>query len=403
MTNPWKNYLDTIEKTSQRLNLSNSEKEELTKPDQILKFKVPLKDKKYEGFRVQFNNARGPYKGGLRFHPEVNLNEVKALSAWMSLKTALVDIPMGGAKGGIKINPKNLSEEELEQLSRNFVNEIYEDIGPDKDVPAPDVGTNSKIMDWMLNEYEKLAKKEAPATFTAKSISNGGSKGRTEATGQGGAYILEALAKKLNLKENSTIAVQGFGNVGSEFALAASKLGFKIVAVSDSQGAYYLKEGLDIKEMKECKEEGKSVIECAEEEYDKGKEISNEDLLNLDVDILVPAALENVITKVNANKIRAKVIIELANGPTTPEADEILEKKDIIVVPDILANAGGVTVSYFEWIQNKNREEWSKEKVFDRLERRLKPAFEETWKRAKDSSLRKAAYDIAAIRIIKAI
>ncbi|MEF8847267.1 MAG: Glu/Leu/Phe/Val dehydrogenase [Candidatus Paceibacterota bacterium] len=401
MTNPWENYLNVVEEVSQKLDLSSDEKEELTEPDNILEFEVPLNDKKYKGYRVQFNNARGPYKGGLRFHPEVNLDEVKALSAWMALKTAVVDVPLGGAKGGIEVNPKELSEQELEELSRNFVKEVYEDIGPEKDVPAPDVGTNSKIMDWMVDEYESLVGEDAPATFTAKTLDNGGSEGRTEATGQGGAYILEALAEKKNL-ENATIAVQGFGNVGAEFALSASQFN-KVVAVSDSQGAYYLKEGLDVSELKECKAKGNSVVECAQEKYDQGKEISNEELLELNVDVLVPAALENVITEDNADQIKAKVVIELANGPTTPEADEILEEKDITVVPDILANAGGVTVSYFEWLQNREGESWSKEKVLDRLERRLKPAFEEVWKRAEGGSLRKAAYEIAIIRIIKAM
>jgi len=400
MNNPWKNYLNAVEEVANQLDLSSAQKEELTEPDNVLEFDVPLNGKSYKGYRVQFNNARGPYKGGLRFHPEVNLDEVKALSAWMTLKTAVVDIPLGGAKGGIEVNPKELSDEEKEELSRNFVKEVYEDIGPEKDVPAPDVGTNSKIMDWMLDEYENLVGKEAPATFTAKTLGNGGSEGRTEATGQGGAYILEALADKIGLKE-ATVAVQGFGNVGAEFALSASQFN-KVVAVSDSQGGYYLEDGLDVAELKKCKAKGNSVQECAREKYEEGREISNEELLELDVDVLVPAALENVITEDNAADIKADAIIELANGPTTPEADEIMGE-DVIVVPDILANAGGVTVSYFEWLQNREGESWSKDKVLDRLERRMKPAFEEVWKRADGGSLRKAAYEIAIIRIIKAL
>jgi len=403
MSNPWKNYLKTTEKVIEKLNLSEDQKKDLTEPDRVLEFKVPLGDKEYNGFRVQFNNARGPYKGGIRFHPDVNFDEVKALSAWMTIKTAVVDIPLGGGKGGVEIDPRSLSDEELEELSRNFVKEIYEYIGPEKDVPAPDVGTNSQIMDWMLDEYEKLTGEEAPATFTAKSVKNGGSEGRTEATGQGGAYILESLASKINLKEGDSIAVQGFGNVGSEFALAASKLGYKVVAISDIDGAFYREEGLDIEKIKECVEEGSSVCECGEKIHDDGKEINNEELLTLDVKVLVPAAIENVLTKKNADKIKADAIIELANGPTTPEADQILQKK-ITVVPDILANAGGVTASYFEWLQNRKKEKWSKDKVFTKLKEILDKAFEEVWSRAAEEeiNLREAAYEIAVERIANA-
>jgi len=403
MNNPWKSYLKVTEKVMEKLNLSETQKKDLTEPDRVLEFKVPLGDKEYNGFRVQFNNARGPYKGGIRFHPEVNFDEVKALSAWMTIKTAVVDIPLGGGKGGVEIDPRSLSEEEREELSRNFVKEVYEYIGPEKDVPAPDVGTNSQIMDWMLDEYEKLTEKEAPATFTAKSVENGGSKGRTEATGQGGAYILESLASKINLKEGDSIAVQGFGNVGSEFALAVSKLGYKVVAISDVDGAFYREAGLDIEKIKECVGEGSSVPECGKKIHDDGQEINNEELLTLNVKVLVPAAIENALTKKNADKIKASAIIELANGPTTPEADQILQKK-VTVVPDILANAGGVTASYFEWLQNRKKEKWPKDKVFTRLKEVLNKAFEEVWTRAKkeEVSLREAAYEIAVERIAAA-
>lgn len=397
--NPWGNYLSVIEKAANRLNLSTKDKKELTKTDRILDFKVSAGNKSYHGFRVQFNGNRGPYKGGLRFHPQVNLDEVKALSAWMAIKTAVVDIPFGGGKGGIEVNPKELSEDELEELSRNFVKEVYKYIGPEKDVPAPDVGTNSQIMDWMVDEYEKQTGKKAKAAFTAKSIKNGGSEGRTAATGQGGAYVLEALAKKIDLKE-SKIAVQGFGNVGSEFALAAEKLGFKVVAVSDSSGAYYLDSGLKVDKLKKCKDRGSSIVDCSRKLFKKGKNISNEKLLSLDVDVLVPAALENVLTKENADNIKAKVILELANGPTTPAADKILSDKGIIIIPDILANAGGVTVSYFEWLQNRNGESWSKREVFEKLKKKMKDAFKEVWKN-KEDNLREVAYDIAIKKIIE--
>lgn len=396
MNKTWQNYLKLIDRAAQKSNLTDKQKRDLIEPDRILEFEVPLGDKKYRGFRVQFNGTRGPYKGGLRFHPQVDLDEVKALSGWMTIKTAVVDIPMGGGKGGIEVDPKKLTKKELEELSRNFVREIYKHIGPDKDVPAPDVGTNSQIIDWMVDEYEKLTGKKAPASFTAKSIENGGSKGRLEATGQGGSYVLEALAKKIDLKEG-TVAVQGFGNVGAQFALAAKKLGFKIVAVSDSSGGYYFKDGLDIAKIKRRKDKGVSVIEAAKKIHEGGREITNDDLLTLNVDVLVPAALENVITADNAEEIKAKAIIELANGPTTAKADQILKEKSLIV-PDVLANAGGVTVSYFEWVQNKKGESWSKKEVFEKLEEKMKKSFEEVWVR-KENGLRDAAYALAMERL----
>lgn len=404
MNNPWQNYLKTVKLTAKKLDLNEKEKKELTEPDQILNFEVPLGGKSYPAFRVQFNNSRGPYKGGLRFHPEVNLAEVKALSAWMTIKTAVVDIPFGGGKGGVEINPKELSDPEKEELSRNFVKEIYQEIGPEKDVPAPDVGTNSQIMDWMLDEYEKQTGNKAPATFTAKSLENGGSKGRVGATGKGGAYVLEALAKKLNLEpQKTTVAVQGYGNVGSGFAIAASGLGFKVVAASDSSGGYLVKDGFDASKMCGCKMEKGSFKKCGEKLYPEGEKLTNEKLLELDVDVLVPAALENVITEKNADNLNAPIIIELANGPTTPGADKILKEKDIAIVPDILANAGGVTVSYFEWLQNRKKESWSKEEVFERLKEKMNSAFEKVWDRAQreSSTLRQAAYEIAVKRIIE--
>ncbi len=398
MSNVWENYLNLVEKTADNLNLTDSQKEELIVPDRILEVEVPLGDKKYHGFRVQFNNSRGPYKGGLRFHPQVDLDEVKALSGWMTIKTALVDIPLGGGKGGVEVDPKKLTEGELEELSRSFVRKIYKDIGPDKDVPAPDVGTNAKIIDWMLDEYEKQAGRTSPAAFTSKSIENGGSEGRTEATGQGGAYVLEALSEKIDLK-NASVAVQGFGNVGSHFALAAERLGFNVVAVSDSSGAYYFKGGLNISKMKKAKESGMSVVEAGKKLHKEGEQVSSSQFLALDVDVLAPAALENVITVDNAKDIRARVIIELANGPTTPDADNILKEMDVTVVPDILANSGGVIVSYFEWLQNKKEEKWSKSRVLKNLERKIKTSFSEVWEN-NSNNLRGSSYEIAVKRLI---
>ncbi len=401
MSDSWKNYTIKINEIAKRLNLSESEKESLMEPDRILNFEVSAKNKKYHGFRVQFDNSRGPYKGGIRFHPDINLDEIKALSAWMVIKTALVDVPFGGGKGGVKVDPRRLSDAELKEVSEDFVRNTFDHIGPEKDIPAPDVGTNSKVLNWMVNEYARLSgeKESALACFTGKDVSAGGSHGREEATGRGGTYILKFLSEKME-KRGGTVAVQGFGNVGSEFASSVGK--FDVVAVSDSRGGYFFEKGIDIVKLKECKKKGESVVECGKKVHPRGKEISNKEILELNVDVLAPAALENVITSENANYIKADIIIEMANGPTTVEADKILKRKGVILVPDILANSGGVTVSYFEWLQNRRKEEWSRKKVMKKLNKKMKTAFDEVWKRSDNkSNLRNSSYEIAAQRIIK--
>ncbi len=372
------------------------------------------------GYRVQYNNLLGPYKGGLRFHPKVEMDEVKSLAFWMMIKNALADIPFGGGKGGIEIDPRKLSEKELERLTRQFTNELAVNIGPYIDVPAPDVNTNAKIMDWITDEFKvqnaklkvKYTKDELKAVVTGKSVKNGGSLGREEATGLGGYFVLEQLIKKLGLRKPLTVAIQGFGNVGSHLAKILFQNGFKVVAVSDSKGGIFENKGVgfNIEQVKKCKEEKGFLAHCycigsvcdLPEKYEDGV-ISNEKLLELPVDILVPAALENVITKKNAGKIKAKIVFEMANGPVSTEADEILNKKGILVVPDVLCNSGGVTVSYFEWLQNIKGERWGLEKVNKGLKDKMENAFEEVWKIRQDKkvNLRIAAYVLALRRLFK--
>ncbi len=373
--------------------------EKLKEPDRIITVKFPVKLKDgvtiLTGYRVQHNNVRGPYKGGIRFSPMVTLDEVMSLAFWMSLKTAVADIPYGGAKGGVVVDTKKLDEQELEAVSRAYIRAIFDVIGPQKDIPAPDMYTTEQVMEWMVDEYSKIKKEFTPAVITGKPIKIGGSQGRKEATGLGGFYILEQLVRDYDLKD-PTIAVQGFGNVGYHFAKFAHEQGYKIVAVSDSQGGVYNKEGLDIEYLYEIKQETGSVINATR--YDP---ITNKELLELDVDILVPAALEGVINKENAKNIKAKFIIELANGPLTKEADTILDEHNVIVVPDILANSGGVVVSYFEWLQNIRSEVWSKDTVFEKLKLKITKSYQDVKKTADKYkvSLRKASYILAVKRI----
>jgi len=385
----------------------------LEKPQREIKAYLPLKRENgeieiFEGYRIQHNNFLGPYKGGIRYFPEVGEDEIKTLAFLMTIKCALVNLPLGGAKGGIKVDPKNLSEKELENLSREYVRKIYDFIGSDKDIPAPDVNTNAKIMDWMVDEYLKIYNSKdikLKATFTGKSIENDGSEGREEATGKGGEIILERFIEKIGFKKPLNVAIQGFGNVGYNLAKFLYQKGYRLVALSDSKGGIYSKEGFNPEMVMECKKEKGMISGCycigTVCDSNLGIDISNEELLELDVDVLVPAALENVITKENADRVRAKIILEMANNPLTEEADEILNKKGVIIIPDILANSGGVTVSYFEMLQNLNNEKWSKEKVFEELEKYLSKAFDEVWeiKEKLNVDLRKASFIVALKRI----
>ena len=371
--------------------------------------------KVFKGFRSQHNDARGPMKGGIRFHPGVTRDDVMALSMWMTMKCATVNIPLGGAKGGVICNPKEMSEGEIERLSRGYIRGIYKYLGPDQDVPAPDVYTNAQIMSWMLDEYETLVGHKAPGMITGKPIEIGGAAGRNVATAQGGFYCVENLMKKLKKeKSKTTVAIQGFGNAGSIMAQFLHDAGYKVVAVSDSKGGVYRADGIDpsialnVKSQQAhlaCYEEGGACDISTIEGNEKFRPISNDEIMELDVDILVPAALENVITKANAGKIKAKVIIELANGPTTPDADKILKEKGTIVIPDILANAGGVTVSYFEQVQNAYNYYWTLEETLTKLKKIMDDAFENVWQTAQkhEVDMRTAAYIVAIKRVTDAL
>jgi len=389
----------------------------LLKYDNTLEFDIPLNKKDgsmqiIKGYRLQHNNILGPYKGGLRYHPDVTLDEMQALSLLMTLKNAVIDVPFGGGKGGLKIDPKSLTGDELEELTREFTRHLAKYIGPEKDVPAPDVNTNPKIMSWIMDEYSKVVGKNTPAVVTGKSVDLGGSEGRTEATGYGGTYALLSVLKHINKKpQDLTVAVQGFGNVGQYAAQSLQKAGFNVVAISDSRGGIYIPEGLpSVEVIAKCKTEKGylagcycigSVCDIKNKEKVGGQDISPEDVLTLPVDIIVPAALENVITMKNANDIKASIILEMANGPMTVEAEEILNKKGVLIIPDILANSGGVAVSYFEWYQNIHNEHWTKAVVLAKLKEKMEKAVDkvyETHKKEKET-LSLAAYIVALRRL----
>ncbi len=355
----------------------------------------------FVGFRSQHNNIRGPYKGGIRYHQNVNLDEIRALSFWMTFKNAVVDVPFGGGKGGVVVDPKQLSKQEMERLSRGYVQKMFRVFGPEFDVPAPDVNTNSQVMDWMVDEYEKISGKEAKAAFTGKSLQNGGSQGRTEATGYGGAWVLKeylnAERRMQNVEPGSiNIAIQGFGNVAMYFAEKAREFGWKIVALSDSRGGVYNPAGIDVGLAEQHKKETGVLSGLA-----GAKDISNEELLELNVDVLVPAALEGVINMENAHKIQAKVVLEMANGPTSSEADAVLFSRGITVIPDILANSGGVATSFFEWQQNMKHDTWDKAEVLKQLEQKMISASGAVYaaKVKYSTTYRIAAYIVACSRL----
>lgn len=371
-------------------------------PQKIFQVNFPIQKDNGEieiitAFRVQYNNTLGPTKGGIRFHQDVDLNEVSELAFVMTLKTSLVGLPFGGAKGGIRINPKNYSESELEKISRGYVRELANFLGPQIDIPAPDVNTSPKVMSWMLDEYQKISGKLTPAFITGKSIENGGSEGRDKSTSLGGFYILEEKYQNTDNRKLK-VAIQGFGNAGLNIAKFLDQAGFIIVAISDSKGGIFNENGLDIKNVVNQKKEKKllSVLENV-------TQISNEKLLELDVDILIPAALGGVINIENANDIKAKVILELANGPVLMSAEKILNQKNIEVIPDMLANSGGVIVSYFEWKQNLAETHWNLEEVNSKLKEMILESYREVKNEAENSdlNLRKAASKIAIKRILE--
>jgi len=393
-----------FENAASVMDLSPNMKKLLLTPEREVKVQVAMKMDNGEiatfvGYRMQHNSARGPMKGGLRFHHEVNAEEVLALASLMTWKTAVVDIPYGGAKGGITVSPKTLSPHELELMTRKFVDELQDVIGPNKDIPAPDMGTNAQVMAWIVNQYEKYHGFN-PACVTGKPLELHGADGREEATGRGVGLLTEGLLEKFKkpLKE-TTVAIQGFGNVGSFAAAYLHERGAKVVAISDISGAKYNSQGIDITAALAYVREHRSL-----EGFESEQQISNEELLAADVDVLIPAALGGVVTKENANDVRAKFVIEAANGPVDPDADHILQDREIIVLPDILANAGGVTVSYFEWVQNQQYFRWDLERTRAELAKTLTNSFEKLWDLASEKHipLRTAAYLMGIGRVGRA-
>jgi len=404
------NALEQLKRADTYLSIESKYLEMLSRPEKIINVSFPVKMdngevKVFEGYRVQYNSARGPYKGGIRFHPATDLDEVKALSFWMAIKCAVVGVPLGGGKGGVTVDPANLSKAELERMTREFTQRIYQDIGPYRDIPAPDVYTNPEVMSWIADEYSKLVGRQDWGVVTGKPVERGGSQGRGVATALGGFYVLEeVLAQQGKDPRLMKYAIQGFGNAGLNMAKILSKRGWPVVAVSDSRGGVYNPAGpLDIKLLEGLKNDRGSVTEGVEMAgYEK---ITNEQLLELDLDVLIPAALENQITEENARQIKAGVILELANGPITPEADKILFNQGVMVVPDVLANAGGVTVSYFELVQNITQYYWDEEKVFADLAKIMKGAWNDVYEKSEELNveLRTAAFILAVKKIVEAI
>ncbi|MBW2979234.1 Glu/Leu/Phe/Val dehydrogenase [Candidatus Woesearchaeota archaeon] len=402
--NPYENAVKQFEEVAKRLHIEEWIINQLKKPERELAVNFPLRLDdgdmiNVSGYRVQHCSALGPTKGGIRYHPNVSLDEVRALSMWMTWKCSVCDLPYGGAKGGVCINPKKLSKTEIERLTREFTGMIADFIGPEKDIPAPDVYTNAQVMDWMQDEYSKIVGKDVKAIVTGKSIANGGIAGRETATGRGGFFVLQRFLERTGTKAER-VAVQGFGNAGRNMAKFLTDAGFRIVAVSDSKGGCFKAEGLNIDELIAWKMQNGSVVG-----FDNAEKISNAELLELDVDVLVLAALENQIRKENADKIRAKVIVELANGPITKEADGILFERGIEVLPDIIANSGGVIVSYFEWLQNLSNTKWNAEKVESELKEKITSAFDKVFDLARlnGNSLRDAAYEVAIRRVVDSL
>jgi glutamate dehydrogenase (NAD(P)+) len=354
----------------------------------------------FQGYRVQHNIARGPSKGGIRYHPDVTLDEVKSLAMWMTWKCALMGLPFGGAKGGVVCTPKQMSRPELERMTRRYTSEIINEIGPEKDIPAPDVGTNAATMAWIFDTYSMNKGHSVLGVVTGKPLTIGGSLGREEATARGGLYTLLSALKQLEVPlEGQRVAVQGFGNVGSHLAKFLADLGAKVVAISDSSGGFHNPNGIDIAVALQHKAETGSL-----QDLRNAEPITNEELLVTECDILAPCALEQVITPANADRVKAKIVLEGANGPTTPEADEILEGNGVMILPDVLANAGGVVVSYFEWVQGLQEYFWKEDEVNQRLNEIVTRAFDETWvtKQERDVSMRLAAYGLAVERVAEA-
>ncbi len=405
MNNPFQNALSQLKRATSLVSFSADFLERISHPDRQVRISIPVamdngSQKVFEGYRVQFNNARGPYKGGIRYHQDTDIEEVKALAFWMALKCAVAGIPMGGGKGGVTVNPKELSKAELEQLSRGWMRRMADVVGPQKDVPAPDVNTTPEIMAWMADEFAKATGDTSGAVITGKPIDHGGSEGRGTATAQGGFYVFEALREKLGLPAMCRVVIQGFGNAGEHAAHIWQSAGHKIIAASDSKAAVVNENGLDVAALYEHKKATGSVGGFA-----GAQTIASDEVLYVECDLLIPAALENQIREDNAGRIQAKLVFELANGPTTPEADDQLFARGIPVVPDILANSGGVTVSTFEWEQNLKGEHWSEADVFTKLKGMMEKEANGIFEKAMSlkTDLRRAAFVIALERIQSAM
>lgn len=407
--NPYTEVITILDTAAQMLGLDKNDYEVFKYPERELKVAVPVEmdDKTirvFEGYRIQHSSCRGPCKGGIRYHHEVNMDEVKALAAWMTFKCAVVNIPYGGAKGGIKVNPKELSKDELKRLTKKYAEMISPIIGPDNDIPAPDVNTDAQIMSWIMDAYSKLKGYPVPAVITGKPIELGGSLGRREATARGVTIITKALLKFKGIPlEGAKIAIQGFGNAGEIAAQLLSAEGCKIVAISDTSGGLYNENGLDIDDIVKYRHSGGKKNPLSRYKGNV-KHVTNYDVLTCEADVLIPAALENQINEDVAGNMKAKFVVEAANGPTTVEADKILAEKGVTVVPDILANAGGVVVSYFEWVQNREGLAWDENEVNTKLERVMLKAFDDVISKAseKNTTLRLAAYMVALERLVKA-
>ncbi len=409
--NPYEEFLEVMDKAASLLGLERKDYEALRYPERELKVSIPVEMddgsvRIFEGYRVQHSSSRGPCKGGIRYHQDTDIDEVRALAAWMTFKCAVVNIPYGGAKGAVKVNPRELSKGELKRLTRRYTAMILPLIGPEKDIPAPDVNTSPEIMGWIMDTYSMFKGYTVHGVVTGKPVEIGGSLGRKEATGRGITIITKEILEKMNIPlKGIRIAIQGMGNVGGTSAKLLYKMGAKIVAVSDVSGGLYCETGLDIEDiLKYINNDGKSYNLLSGYNKDGVKHITNEELLTSDVDVLIPAALENQINENIAAKMKAKIVVEAANGPTTVEGDRILEERGIIAVPDILANAGGVVVSYFEWVQNIQAVLWDEDRINKSLEDIMKRAFKEVWEKAheKNTTLRMGAYMVALERLVVA-
>jgi glutamate dehydrogenase (NAD(P)+) len=408
--NPYEQMLKVLDESAAMLGFKQEDYEIIKYPERELKISIPIKMddnsiRVFEGYRIQHSNLRGPYKGGIRFHPDINLDEVKALAAWMTFKCAVVNIPYGGAKGAIKVDRRELSNNEMEKLTRKYTSMIFPIIGPEIDIPAPDVNTNGEIMGWMMDTYSGLKGYNVPGVVTGKPVEIGGSLGRKESTGRGISLIVREILDRMGVPmKGARIAIQGMGNVGSTAARFLYNEGCKIVAVSDISDGLYKDSGLDIDDIARYIDSngGRNLLKGYQAEGIK--RIVNGELLTSDVDVVIPAAMENQINEKIAGELKAKIVVEAANGPTTVEADKILKERGIVVVPDILANSGGVTVSYFEWVQNNQCIAWDEEKINRKLKKILIRAFNEVWDKAqeKNTTLRMGAYMVALERLVSA-